>query len=82
MGKLLSFTLTALGLDAINWGDVALEYKWMARDDDDACYLYIEKPSKDNEVWYSYDIISKTSSHSSYRKGTCDWKESLVERPE
>lgn len=66
--------------DTINWDHVAPEFKYMARDEDGDVFLFTEKPEKLHNYWrngYKIPVIA----HSSYRKGTVDWKESLVIRP-
>lgn len=66
--------------DTINWDHVAPEFKYMARDESGKCFIYNKKPSMSVSVWYQ-DICIRASAFSSYRKGTVDWKESLVIRP-
>lgn len=63
--------------DTINWDHVAPGYKYMKRDENGCAYLYAEHPD-------SYIKVIRPESangFSSYRKGTVDWKESLVIRP-
>lgn len=66
--------------DTINWDHVAPEFKWMARDEDGKCWLYEKKPSQRKCVW-DQDSSMWANGFSSYRKGTVDWKDSLVIRP-
>lgn len=69
--------------DSINWDHVAPEFKWMARDKHGGAYLYNGEPKigdKDSWVGTGWTFIS-CKCFSSYRKGTVDWKESLVIRP-
>lgn len=68
---------------SIDWSQVSPEYKWLARDSSSLCgYLYKNKPHKDCGAWDSSGGCSKAGVFASYRPGTCDWEESLVERPE
>lgn len=70
--------------DSINWEHVAQEYNFMARDENsDHGFLYHAKPrlrhgdwgnESDHEVWNAEPFAS-------YRRGTVDWKDSLVIRP-
>jgi len=66
--------------DTINWDHVAPEFKYMARDEDGTVFLYEVKPERLRGYWRNgYKALA--ISHSSYRRGTCDWKDSLVIRP-
>lgn len=61
--------------DTISWDHVAPEFKYMERDEYDDCRIYECHPnSKANNY-----IMAR--SFTSYRKGTVDWKDSLVIRP-
>jgi len=69
---------------SIDWSHVSPEYKWLARDEDGLSYLYIEKPECGKSMWMvmvTKDCI-EIKGFKSYKAGTCDWKDSLVERPE
>lgn len=68
--------------DTINWDHVAPEFKYMARDGYGNACLYEDKPTVSG--FNSYACTNKfvtVKGHASYRKGTADWKESLVIRP-
>jgi len=69
--------------DTINWDHVAPEFKYMARDENGIPFLYRNRPSiKDLDQWVDLDdICSNANSHKSYKRGTVDWKDSLVIRP-
>lgn len=62
--------------DSINWDHVAPEFKYMERRPTGEAYLYTGHPGKSNTL-----RSMPASVFSSYRKGTCDWKNSLVIRP-
>ena len=67
--------------DSINWDHVAPGWKWMARDEDGDVYLFTEKPILKSDVWGSSgDAVALCLS--SYTRGTVDWQQSLVRRPE
>lgn len=68
--------------DTIDWSHVAPEFKWMARDSEGQCWLYHTEPKSECCSWYSMDDVTPADSFSSYHRGTCDWKDSLVKRPE
>ena len=71
---------------SIDWSHVSPEYKWLARDEDGLSYLYIEKPECGKSMWKIMTMVTKDcieiKGYKSYKSGTCDWKDSLVERPE
>lgn len=67
--------------DEIDWSHVADKYRFMARDSDGTVWLYMERPSISGGCW-SYNIgIVPADYFASYKRGTVDWKDSLVERP-
>ncbi len=70
--------------DYIDWSHVAPGWKFMARDEAGQTYIYKSRPAIDDELsWFSPDSFSRCDGRfTSYRKGTADWKDSLVERPE
>jgi len=72
--------------DSINWDHVAPEWKWMARDEDGSVYFYTKEPSRrEYENWFrrvSGSVITDVIGFASYTRGTVDWKDSLVRRPE
>jgi hypothetical protein len=68
---------------SIDWSHVAPEYKWLARDKCGDAYLYLSEPELCQTVWISggeHTQIARV--FASYTPGTCDWRDSLVERPE
>jgi len=67
--------------DSINWDHVAPEWKWMARDASGDAYLFTEEPRLKTDAWGSsgYAVALCLSS---YTRGTVDWQDSLVRRPE
>jgi hypothetical protein len=67
--------------DTIDWSHVAPEFKWMARDSEGQCWLYHTEPKSECCSWYSMDDVTPADSFTSYRRGTCGWKDSLVIRP-
>lgn len=69
--------------DSIDWSHVAPEYKWMARDESGDTFLFGNKPGSEDGQWktLSRDLAS-VSGFISYTRGTTDWEDSLVARPE
>ena len=71
--------------DTINWDHVAAEFICMARDANGSAYAYAAKPKigcTDAVVWcVGGDDYTGVHVVASYKRGTCDWKDSLVFRP-
>jgi hypothetical protein len=66
--------------DSINWDHVADDVVAMARDGGDLyAKFFSEIPSA--ESWWCGKVRGHTTSHASYKRGTVDWKDSLVIRP-
>ena len=71
---------------SVNWDHVNPEYKYLAMDTCEIGYLYTKRPSL-NEVG-GYWLANKNDRHlraetlASFDAGTCDWKDSLVKRPD
>ena len=67
----------------IDWSAVHPDYKWLARDMDGEVVLYKEVPKTGSVYWVSNtEVYLNASIFASLDPGTCDWRESLVERPE
>lgn len=66
---------------SIDWSHVSPEFKWMATDASGETYLYTEEPEFFEYCWDGVDLIY-VQGFASFKEGTCDWKDSLVERPE
>lgn len=69
---------------SINWDHVAQEYKWLTMDNDGESILHAAAPvCMEHEGWWSSDGPEIAAHNfSSYTPGTCDWEDSLVQRPE
>jgi len=65
----------------INWDHVHPDFIAMVTDFE-GTYLYKNKPEINGNVWESAGWCIGTNGFSSFKKGTCDWKDSLVMRPE
>lgn len=69
----------------INWEHVNKKFKYMATDKNGDTFLYSELPypSSNNYHWW-YDCGETTDAlyFTSFTPGTCNWKDSLVVRPE
>lgn len=66
--------------DTIDWSHIHPCYQWMARNETDEAHLFSTKPEISKYFsWHSKSgNVVTTSSHVSYKQGTCDWRDSLV----
>jgi len=82
-GRSIRYRKAAPTEPSIDWDHVAPQFKWMATDDSGTTMLYEEKPrlSRTEWEWAGGDCANITAL-ASFRAGTCDWKDSLVQRPE
>lgn len=70
---------------SIDWDHVAPKYKYLSEDSEGNAFLYEEEPyvASDASAWYAQsDEIVEADGFASYTKGTCDWKDSLIKRPD
>ena len=68
---------------SIDWSHVADKYKWLASDEDGTPYVYANKPYINIYGWsIDGDVFTEVTAFKSFKPGTCDWKDSLIERPE
>ena len=68
---------------SINWEHVRDDYNYLSQDANGNAWLYWEKPELSEDHWIATEgECAEANSHVSYIPGTCDWKDSLVARPE
>ena len=71
---------------SINWSHVHPQYTHMATDKDGRTWLYHNHPPCGESHWVDpCDLnfpVSKAETFASFKAGTCDWKDSLVARPQ
>ena len=70
---------------SINWDHVAPKYKYLSEDSEGNAFLYEEEPyvATDAFVWYAQsDEVVEAIGFISYTPGTCDWRASLISRPD
>lgn len=68
---------------SIDWSHVAPQFKWMATDCDGDTWLYDDQPEILGKIWvYNGSHCIEVDAFASFTPGTCDWKDSLVQRPE
>ena len=66
---------------SIDWGHVGEYFQYLAMDSGGNGYLCGKNPHYDNTVWLMEAPYIPATAFTSYVPGTCDWKDSLVERP-
>ena len=68
---------------SINWDHVHENYMFLSRDADGRAWLYMEEPMAGGSCWNTAgSVYARANSYASFSPGTCDWKDSLVVRPE
>ena len=68
--------------DIVDWSHVAPPFNWHARDAHGCGHFYTHKPISNISLWLLTDgDIQSSSAHASYRRGTVDWRDSLISRP-
>jgi len=67
---------------SIDWSHVHSDYKWMARNKLGAMCLFTAKPILECNSWSGRGWRCNDSLFRSYKPGTVDWEDSLIERPE
>lgn len=65
---------------SINWDHVASGWNYLSENGNGSAYLYREKPELGSYYWKSPSILF-AKYFTSFKPGTCDWKDSLVTRP-
>lgn len=68
---------------SIDWSHVAPQFKWIATNCDGYTWLYDDQPEILVKMWrYNGSHCIEVDAFASFVPGTCDWKDSLVQRPE
>lgn len=73
--------------DTVVWSKLPDEIKWVARDEDGRADGYSEKPRPSEDIHWTSMGVGVVLPYLSlcpsiYTPGTCDWRESLQQRPE
>ena len=71
----------AITKPSIDWSHVREDFQYLAMDSDGNGYLCGKNPHYDNTIWLMEAPYILATAFTSYVPGTCDWKDSLVERP-
>ena len=66
---------------SIDWSHVSPEYNYLAQDSNGKGYLCGKNPSRHSLAWVMESPYIRATTFTSYVPGTCDWKDSLVKRP-
>ena len=73
----------AITKPSIDWTQIKDEYKWLAVDVNGCAYVYENEPNNDGSAYWcsSGTTYFHVNGLVSYSRGTCDWEDSLVKRP-
>ena len=73
----------ALTKPSIDWSHVKGKYKWLSVDKNGRAYVSEEKPTHiESDFWQiPKKAYFNVNGLSSYSRGTCNWRDSLVKRP-
>jgi len=66
---------------SVNWEHVSTEYNWLFYMGDGEAILSNKKPKLVETFWTGYGSHVPAYALSSFIVGTCNWKDSLTERP-
>ena len=67
---------------SIDWSHVSPEYNYLAQDENGDGYLCGKNPHRVDVIWSMETPYISATTFTSYVPGTCDWKDSLVKRPD
>ena len=73
--------IKAIAKPSIDWSHVSPEYNYLIQDSDGEGYLCGEKPLRVKSGWSAETPYIRATAFTSYEPGTCDWRDSLVKRP-
>ena len=66
---------------SIEWSHVSPEYNYLAMDANGRGYLCGKNPHRMGTAWGMEAPYISATTFTSYEPGTCNWKDSLVKRP-
>ena len=72
--------IKSLTKPSIDWSHVSSEYNYLAQDSNGDGYLCGKNPHRMSMAW-SMETPIRATAFTSYVPGTCDWEDSLIERP-
>ena len=72
----------AITKPSIDWSHVSPEYNYLAQDENGQGYLCGKNPHRMNTAWCMETPYTRATPFTSYVPGTCDWRDSLIKRPD
>ena len=66
---------------SIDWSHVSEDFQYLAMDEGGLHHLFAEKPDPIAVEWTTYALYIYAGHFASFISGTCDWRDSLVKRP-
>ena len=72
----------AITKPSIDWNHVSEDFQYLAMDADGECYIYTDKPLQCERQWTTNLPCSSPINFASFTPGTCDWRDSLIKRPD
>ena len=66
---------------SIDWDHVSEDFKYLAMDSGGLHHLFAEKPDSMSVEWTTHALYIYAEHFASFTPGTCNWKDSLVKRP-
>ncbi len=66
---------------SINWNHVNEDFQYLAMDSGGLHHLFVEEPELGEGEWTTYALYILAEHFASFTPGTCNWKDSLVKRP-
>ena len=67
---------------SIDWSHVSPDYNYLVQDAHGRGYLCAKKPHRENTAWSMETPYIRAATFTSYEPGACNWKDSLVKRPD
>ena len=67
---------------SVDWDHVSEDFQYLVQDSNGVCYLYTGKPSQGECQWVTNMLCTPAIHFASFTPGTCDWRDSLVKRPD
>ena len=72
----------AITKPSIDWDHVSEDFQYLAMDSGGLHHLFAEKPERAESEWVTHALYIYANHFASFTPGTCDWKDSLVKRPD
>ena len=72
----------AITKPSIDWDHVSEDLRYLAMDSGGLHHLFAEKPEPMSVEWTTHALYIYAEHFASFTPGTCDWRDSLVKRPD